>query len=943
MNSIMNCNRVMKVLALLVLPIALLEPAVRAENEISSGELRILGYEGDNTPMNQPVVCPLKHTDVTADVVGFISRTTVRQVFYNPLDKKIEAVYVFPLPQDAAVDDMTMIVGDRRVVGLIKEREEAREIYEEAKAAGHVAGLLDQERPNIFTQSVANIEPGVQVEIEISFVETLKYEDGVFEWVFPMVVGPRYIPGGGCAPAPMTTGTPTTQVPDADKITPPVTPKGTRSGHDISVKVSIDVGAGRRIHDVLSPLHEIAGRRITPALGDPEPNEIITVDELRSLPGDGSWVWVRSDSNQWGMHRAVGWFGFPIEGGPGMNVRAVAMRYTVPFRQGEVITGGRWFGDYLEAHEFILPENSQSWTSKPTYSLEPHYPPNRELITLVNQAEIPNKDFILRFEAGEPDEIGDAFLTHHDERGDFFTLILQPPRKIVPEQVVPRELIFVMDTSGSMHGFPIDKSKEVMNRLIETMLPGDTFNVITFAGHTSILWDRPRPNTPENRQAAQALVDQQQGGGGTEMMKAIEAALVKQSYAEDPYSVRIVCFLTDGYVGNDMAIIDAVKKNAGTTRVFSFGVGNSVNRYLLDGMAAAGRGEVEYVTLENQGAAAAERFAERLQAPVLTDIDIDWGTLPVDDVYPRRIPDLFSAKPILVHGRLTGPAAGTITLRGNTGAGAYEEHIEVSLPGAPPDHNAIPSLWARAKVADLMNQDLAALQNGNFPAELKQQIIDLGLAYRLLTQFTSFVAVEEMTVTVGGEPTKINVPVEMPEGVSYEGVFDKANSVAYGMAKSPARLGTRTRTAMRGGGTAGRRIAPSSPQPSPQAAPAESVQALEALGYAGDDDEMRDESAAKLPASKLSAALVGLAEKVDKEGQNGNLVIGELKIMDYKVDVMIFLSDLSDATLKTLTDLGFVQSGESKAVKMLTGTIDVHKLEDLVKLDAVIRAKAIKE
>ena len=229
--------------------------------------------------------------------------------------------------------------------------------------------------------------------------------------------------------------------------------------------------------------------------------------------------------------------------------------------------------------------------------------------------------------------------------------------------------------------------------------------------------------------------------------------------------------MTDGYVGNDMAIIDAVEKNADTTRVFSFGIGNSVNRYLLDGMARAGRGEVEYVTLESQGAAAVERFHERVLAPVLTDIEIDWGTLPVADVYPQRIADLFSAKPIMVHGRLTGAAAGTITLRGLTGAGAYEEQIDVSAPGQPGDHDALASLWARAKVADLMNRDLEAAQQGNFPEDLKKQVIDLGIEFRLLTQFTSFVAVEEMTVTVGGQPTTVRVPVEMPEGVSYEGIF----------------------------------------------------------------------------------------------------------------------------------------------------------------------------
>jgi len=802
-------------------------PAVADDGgRIAPGELMIIGEE---PKQNVAPVCPLEHTDVVTDIVGFIARTTVRQIFTNPLDRKIEAVYVFPLPQDAAVDDMTMLVGDRRVVGLIKERSEAREIYEQAKAAGHVAGLLDQERPNIFTQSVANIEPGARVEIEISFVETLKYEDGVFEWVFPMVVGPRYIPGGGTPQSPMTTGSPTAEVPDADKITPPIIPEGMRAGHDISIAVSID--AGLPIQDLESKLHEI------------------------NAATDG---------------------------------------------------------------------------------------PTRVEVTLTDQAAIPNKDFILRYTLAT-DEIGDAFLAHHDERGDFFTLILQPPRRVVPEQLVARELIFVLDTSGSMRGFPIDKAKELMSSLIETMRPGDTFNLITFAGHTNVLWDKPRPNTEQNRREAQALIMQQRGGGGTEMMKAIHAALVQTRGPRESDALRVVCFLTDGYVGNDMAIIDAIRKNADTTRVFSFGVGNSVNRYLMDGMAYAGRGEAEYVTLESQADSAVARFHERILAPVLTHIEIDWGTLPVAEIYPKQIPDLFSAKPIMVHGRLTGPAEGAITLRGLTGAGAYEETIEVSLPGEPPDHDALASLWARAKVADLMNRDLNAVQHGNFPEELKQQIIDIGVEHRLLTQFTSFVAVEEMTVTVGGEPTKINVPVEMPDGVSYEGIFGAEQSVM-SMRRSPAKMkgGARSTANTFGGGGGLRGRGARAGRPAPQSPPVK----LEALGYAGQVDEDAEEDrrdAQRKRANKLAQSLQNLAEKVEKRGEAGNLTLGAMKVVDYKVDVMVYLSDVSEATLGALTDLGFVQTGESKAVKLLIGTMDVRKLEDLAKLDAVIRIKPVSE
>jgi Ca-activated chloride channel family protein len=193
-------------------------------------------------------------------------------------------------------------------------------------------------------------------------------------------------------------------------------------------------------------------------------------------------------------------------------------------------------------------------------------------------------------------------------------------------------------------------------------------------------------------------------------------------------------------------------------------------------MARAGRGEVEYVILKSQAEGAAERFHERIHAPVLTDIAIDWGTLPVTDVQPKHFPDLFSSKPIMIHGRLAGPAKGTITLRGNTATGRFERQLEVTVPAKPAPHDALASLWARAKVGDLLMQDYTALQRGKFPETLRKEITTLGVEFHLLTQFTSFIAVEEMRVTVGGEPTTIAVPVEMPSGVSYEGVFGETTT-----------------------------------------------------------------------------------------------------------------------------------------------------------------------
>jgi Ca-activated chloride channel family protein len=622
-----------------------------ATRNITQGALQALGQDG--LPHAE---CPLKHTDVKAEVSGSLARVTVTQEFHNPFQEKIEAVYVFPLPQSAAVDDMTMAVGDRTVKGKIKRREEAQAIYEAARESGQVAGLLDQERPNIFTQSVANIAPGADVKITISYVEFLKYEEGTYEFVFPMVVGPRYIPGqpvgkqgGGWAPD-------TSEVPDASRITPRVAPASInegRAGHDISIEVKLD--AGVPIDDLKCASHE--------------------VDVIR--PDD---------------HRAVA--------------------------------------------------------------------------RLKDQATIPNKDFVLKFDvAGK--KISDAILTHRGAQGGFFTLMLQPPERVTAADVAPKELVFVLDTSGSMGGFPIEKAKETMKLALESLYPNDTFNLITFSGDTRILFPQPVPATRENLQRAQVFLASHQGSGGTEMMKAVRAALDPSDKQDH---VRIVCFMTDGYVGNDMEILAEIQKHP-NARVFAFGIGSSVNRFLLDKMAEQGRGEVEYVSLQDDGSAAARRFHERVRNPLLTDIEIDWGGLPVADVYPKRIVDLFSVKPLILTGRYTAAARGVIRLRGKLAGQNFVKEIPVELPESQPEHDTLATLWARTRIDDLMSQDFAGIQNGTTKPDVREAITQLGLEYRLLTQFTSFVAVEETIVTDGGQPRRIDVPVEMPEGVSREGVF----------------------------------------------------------------------------------------------------------------------------------------------------------------------------
>lgn len=627
--------------------------AQAAPQPSSSGSLDVLGKDGKILAS-----CPLKHTEVRAAISGFLSRVTVTQIFENNAQSAIEAVYTFPLPQDAAVDDMTIRIGDRTVKGLIKRREEARAIYENAKRTGHAAALLDQERPNIFTQSVANILPGEQVAVTISYFDTLRYDEGSYEFVFPMVVGPRYIPGepegkrgGGWSPD-------TGQVPDASRITPPITPPGTRAGHDISIDLSIDAG--------------------------------VPIQDLRSA------------SHQVDVDR----------------------------------TGA------ASAH-----------------------------IQLRDLAAIPNKDFILKYDvAGK--EISDALLSTTAPSGSaasggYFTLILQPPARVPAADVTPKELVFVVDTSGSMMGFPIEQAKKLISRALDELYPGDTFNIITFSGDTEILFKEPVYPTAENIRLAKKFLVSRSGSGGTEMMKAIRAALDPSDKQDH---IRVVCFATDGYVGNDMEIIGEIQKHA-NARVFSFGIGNSVNRFLLDGMAKAGRGAVEYVTLQDKADQAATRLYERLRSPLLTDVSIDWAGLPVTDVYPARLPDLFSGQPLVITGRYASAQPGTIRLLGKRAGDSFTREIPVSFSSDGSAHAVIAPFWARKKIDDLMSQDWAGAQRGTPEPEIEKQVTQLGLDYRLMTQYTSFVAVEERVVTKDGKPVRIEVPVEMPEGVRYEGIF----------------------------------------------------------------------------------------------------------------------------------------------------------------------------
>jgi Ca-activated chloride channel family protein len=593
---------------------------------------------------DKKIPLPLKHTDVKGQISGYIATVDVTQKFHNPYDEKIEAVYVFPLPQNAAVNEFVMVIGKRRIRGIIRERKEAEEIYRQARSQGYVASLLTQERPNIFTQKVANIEPGKNIDVNIKYFNTLAYVDGWYEFIFPMVVGPRFNPPcyteGVGAVARGKNGI-SGQKTDVQYLKP-----GERSGHDIAV--TVDVDAGVSIEEVACTSH--------------------VIDKT-----------------------------------------------------------------------FASPENLS--------------------VKLSSLDSIPNKDFVLRYKvAGK--KVKSALVTHRDKRGGFFSLMLYPPENLSYLKRSPMEMIFVLDCSGSMRGKPIAKAKEAIKRGLKKLGKDDTFQVIRFSNNASQFGPNPVPATPSNIRKALRYVDNLHGSGGTMMIEGIKAAL---DFSHDPGRFRLVSFMTDGYIGNEVEILAAVHQRLGASRIFSFGVGSSVNRYLLDRMAKLGKGAVAYIGLDESAGQVVDLFYERISHPALTDVNIDWGKMQVTDVYPNSIRDLFVGRPVILTGRFRGHRKTTIRVSGKVGDLRQEIAIPVNLDDSASTHSGIACVWARKRIETLANQ--ATYDNNS---DLPGQIRQVALEYGLMSAYTAFIAVDSSRKTTGDHGVTVAVPVPVPDGVRYD-------------------------------------------------------------------------------------------------------------------------------------------------------------------------------
>lgn len=616
-----------------------LGPPVRTD-QVNSGSLLI----ATDTP-GVFLPAPALETDVAIRVTGIVARATVRQRFANTAGDCVEGVYVFPLPENAAVDRMRLTIGERVIEAEIRERVEAKRVYEQAKADGRKASLLEQERPNIFTASVASIGGYEEVEVEIEYQETVRYDEGKFHLRFPMVVAPRYNPA--------TAG-------DAARIAPAVFRPGETRVNPVRLRVELETGV--RLRRLGSTTHALKAAPIG------EASYAVTVaDEALAADRDFELNWEPD-----------------LGGGPKPSV----------------------FAENLDGHAYAL------------------------------------------------------------------LVVLPPDGAEVPGARLPRETIFVIDTSGSMYGPSIDQARRSLVFALDRMHPEDRFNVIEFNSVMRRLYGESRRALSETVREAKEWVGKLHANGGTEMLPALRAAL---EGANEGSEVRQVVFVTDGAVGNEEELFRYIHDHLGRSRLFTVGIGSAPNSHFMTKAAEFGRGTFTYIGSPGEADEKMGSLYRKLESPVLTDVRVEWDD-PAVEAWPGKIPDLYAGEPLLVAARLTA-GAGSVRVSGQRSGTAWSERVPVRMST---DQRGVDRLWARRKIAALMDR----ITEGGNRDEVKCEVVEVALRHHLVSGFTSLVAVDlTPTLARGAVCSARAVPVHLPAGWDYGHVFGEMPQTA-----TPAKL-----------------------------------------------------------------------------------------------------------------------------------------------------------
>ncbi len=619
---------------------------------------------------------PLLSTKADVKIAGVIADVRVTQVYKNDGKKPIEAIYTFPGSTRAAVCAMKMTIGDRTIVAKIREREKARQEYEQARQRGQSASLLEQQRPNVFQMNVANIMPGDYITVEMSYTELLVPTEGVHEFAYPTVVGPRY------------SNVSEKDAPKSERwIASPYLHEGEKPSYTFDI--AVDLRCGLPIQDIACPSHK---------------------------------------------------------------------------------TNVKYSG------------------------------PNSVSVRLDKaEKDCGNRDFILRYRLAGG-KIQSGLLLSEGKEENFFLLMLQPPKRVEQFQIPSREYIFIVDVSGSMHGFPLDISKTLLRNLFANLRPKDYFNVLLFSGDNAVMSEHSLPATRENLERAIGVIDGQQGGGGTELLPALQRAL---SLPRAKGTSRNVVIATDGYVTVETEAFDLIRKNLGQANFFAFGIGSGVNRFIIEGMARVGQGQPFVIDKPDAAASQAEKFRKYIQTPVLTDIKVSFRGFDAYAVEPEHVPDVLAERPIIIAGKWRGARDGTIKVTGMTAQGEYSQTVSVAEFSPDTANSALRYLWARQRIQLLADYNNLAEDSGRV-----REVTRLGLKYNLLTRYTSFVAIDSKVRNREGSPVEVAQPLPLPEGVSNYAVGGAsgyaAKSVVRGAMPSTAPVDAMQRLEVRERTSAGR-------------------------------------------------------------------------------------------------------------------------------------------
>ena len=588
-------------------------------------------------------------TRVDMKISGLVARVSVRQEFRNEGSEWVEGIYVFPLPDKAAVDHMRLHIGDRFIEGEIREKEQAKKEYEQAKRAGKKASLVQQRRANLFTTSVANVAPGELVVVEIEYLENIRYEDGRFSIRFPMTLTPRYISGQGLPDRTGSGWSPDTdRVPDASTITPPQV-TGSRH-HKISLTASVNAGLALEI--IASRYHPVT---VTENGGQ---YHIELTNQKTTLDHDFELVWQ------------------PV---PSAEPRAMA------------------FSETIDGH--------------------PHH-----------------------------------------------LLMVMPPDQETPPVPMPRETIFIVDTSGSMHGVSMSQAKRAVRLALEGLQPGDLFNVIEFDSHTTALSPYSKRASSANVANALTFVQRLQADGGTEMRPALKLAL--DSPPQETH-LRQIVFITDGSVGYEDEMFSMIEQKLGNARLFTVGIGSAPNSWFMRKAAEAGRGSYTFISALHEVREKMDALFKKLEHPQVTDIEVQWPSGVVVDTYPSTVPDLYLGEPVSVKARVSDKfrQGDHVRISGNSVAGAWATELSLDAP-APSE--GVAALWARARIGALMDAE----RRGGSPAESRAGIVETALAHHLVSKYTSLVAVDKTPVRPADDPlSSEQVPNLLPYGQSMNAIF----------------------------------------------------------------------------------------------------------------------------------------------------------------------------